>query len=1100
MKKYIKSIALFLSLLMLFNCFSIISFAEENETQVDNPITAPTEEPVKEWHLVDEQEFTTGELIGEVEELTSLREENIKHFRLSDGTYEAVVYTEPIHRKDENGVWQDIDNTIELKTDANISKYTTQDSRVSFADRFKADSDLFTLSENGYSISMQLLNGGNEIDNEIGTTDFVAFDTPTVNNSPSERTETKFNSLEEAKSINNTSSIVYNNIKKNTNIEYILNGNNVKENIIITAPCESYEYIFQITLDGLYAELDGNVIFIKDIETNQTEYTIPAPYMYDANGNYSYDVSYTLEQVKDEIYLLVIEADAEWINSEERAFPVVVDPTVNTTYEGQDSYVNSSSPNTNYGSDARLWVSDLRTTYIKIDLPPLPDGATINTAFLYIPYYFSGSTGRMKTGAYRVLSNWAEHSITYNNAPTLGSYISYATLSASTSITQTTPGTARYSIHSVVREWYAGTSENYGVAIKREASDTATNSAVMFKSHEADYEEFSYISINYTYTLPSGVYAFENANLNDYWISVKDDDCLAGNLMQYEQSAIDPTDSDVFDRSRLFKVTQIGTLQRYTIRSMLNNNLSFNIVGDKIVTKEIPSVDAEVPIADTFYIQWNGDGFTIEPYNSSYILSITSFSSADLSYESDTSDSPEARWLFREYTGQDKRGFMLFRPSSWRSTGIVVGTTDTATLIGWSTYEKANTLSMEIDSEFEDLATLLWDSSNNQLTLTALSPGRIKFRGQIKHEDGTLMYTGNYEYMIVPQEGTYYIQNVSTDKYVDIEGPSKNSGAIIQQWQYHSGKQEKWNIEHVSDSNGYVRLRSVYSNLYIGVDSTNTASIKQYSTQSDYTLWKIDRTATGNLVFKCKATESSGLVLSVPFTANSNGTDLTQVSYVDDENTRDEWWLTAYKTTLYGVSNSGHDHSSCLETVKNILQNDTFNNVILKTGALSSSECLLDLKNTNIFTSRSHGTIVVWTGTTTAASTGIILNDKGGTEKIALYSHLWGNMTSGSTSIATTDSFEGLDIALFIGCETAYDGVAGRNLPAVVSNQDAEVAIGFSDSINCNAANGWTEDFYMYLLEGHTVQESVDFASCNQSVSSGLQRAVICGNGNLRIK
>ena len=55
MKKYIKSIALFLSLLMLFNCFSIISFAEENETQVDNSITAPAEEPVKEWHLVDEQ-------------------------------------------------------------------------------------------------------------------------------------------------------------------------------------------------------------------------------------------------------------------------------------------------------------------------------------------------------------------------------------------------------------------------------------------------------------------------------------------------------------------------------------------------------------------------------------------------------------------------------------------------------------------------------------------------------------------------------------------------------------------------------------------------------------------------------------------------------------------------------------------------------------------------------------------------------------------------------------------------------------------------------------------------------------------------------------
>ena len=484
MKKYIKSIALFLSLLMLFNCFSIISFAEENETQVDNSITAPAEEPVKEWHLVDEQEITTGELIGEVEELTSLREENIKHFRLSDGTYEVVVYNEPIHRKDENGVWQDIDNTIELKTDANISKYTTQDSRVSFADRFKADSDLFTLSENGYSISMQLLNGGNELDNEIGTTDFVAFDTPTVNNSPSERTETKFNSLEEAKSINNTSSIVYNNIKKNTNIEYILNGNNVKENIIITAPCESYEYIFQITLDGLYAELEGNVIFIKDIETNQTEYTIPAPYMYDANDNYSDDVSYALEQIKDEIYLLVVTADAEWINSEERAFPVVVDPTFEHHPIYYDSYVDTRSPDENFGYDPIMKVSNNCAAFIQMPIPDLPEGATLNSAYLNVPYYYYITTGMLSAALYEVNEAWGEGTITANTFPYIGDIISTDILSASADITEQTPGNARFNITTLINKWYNGT-PNYGVMIMRRDSSQATNQSVILKTYEA---------------------------------------------------------------------------------------------------------------------------------------------------------------------------------------------------------------------------------------------------------------------------------------------------------------------------------------------------------------------------------------------------------------------------------------------------------------------------------------------------------------------------------------------------------------------------------------------------------------------------------------
>ena len=58
--------------------------------------------------IADSQEHTEDEVIGEIVEITSLREENVKHFRLADGTYEAVVYTHPVHRKDENGVWQDI--------------------------------------------------------------------------------------------------------------------------------------------------------------------------------------------------------------------------------------------------------------------------------------------------------------------------------------------------------------------------------------------------------------------------------------------------------------------------------------------------------------------------------------------------------------------------------------------------------------------------------------------------------------------------------------------------------------------------------------------------------------------------------------------------------------------------------------------------------------------------------------------------------------------------------------------------------------------------------------------------------------------------------
>ena len=49
----------------------------------------------------------------------SRREGNIKHFLLEDKSYEAVVYADPVHYK-ENGKWLDIDNTITEEADAAI--------------------------------------------------------------------------------------------------------------------------------------------------------------------------------------------------------------------------------------------------------------------------------------------------------------------------------------------------------------------------------------------------------------------------------------------------------------------------------------------------------------------------------------------------------------------------------------------------------------------------------------------------------------------------------------------------------------------------------------------------------------------------------------------------------------------------------------------------------------------------------------------------------------------------------------------------------------------------------------------------------------------
>ena len=85
-------------------------------------------------------------------EITELREENVKYFQQPDGTRVAAMYTSPVHYEDENGVWQDIDNTLT----AEGSEYVTPTARVKFAKKITGNSTLFTLHEHNKKITMSL--------------------------------------------------------------------------------------------------------------------------------------------------------------------------------------------------------------------------------------------------------------------------------------------------------------------------------------------------------------------------------------------------------------------------------------------------------------------------------------------------------------------------------------------------------------------------------------------------------------------------------------------------------------------------------------------------------------------------------------------------------------------------------------------------------------------------------------------------------------------------------------------------------------------------------------------------------------------------------
>ena len=86
----------------------------------------------------------------------SLREENIKHFILSNHTYRAVVYSTPVHYL-KDGVWVDIDNTLTAQSALSEEDFSGQIATegpfsVKFANNINS-SKLVRIDKDGYRLS-----------------------------------------------------------------------------------------------------------------------------------------------------------------------------------------------------------------------------------------------------------------------------------------------------------------------------------------------------------------------------------------------------------------------------------------------------------------------------------------------------------------------------------------------------------------------------------------------------------------------------------------------------------------------------------------------------------------------------------------------------------------------------------------------------------------------------------------------------------------------------------------------------------------------------------------------------------------------------------
>lgn len=886
-RRKIQLIAICLFFSLLLSTFSINLHALNYESVSDSTNTSPT----------DTSTPSTTDIIEKIEEddtrlateILSRRERTIKHFNLGNGIYQAVSYGMPVHRRDANGEWIDIDNRL-YPTEENARHYATADGRISISQ----STPTLILNENGYRIGIQLETGTVELSRIVEIQNHNALpDTLTRN-------------VTDLGPLPNKTVVRYRNIFPSVDIEYILVGDDIKENIIITAPSKSHRYQFTLILDGLIPILiESGEILLCDEKTNEEKYQIPAPYMYDANGNQSTAVHYELAG-QNGIYQLQIVANENWINSKDRAFPVTIDPTIKQkiTY---DTYISSANPDETYGSSTELWVSSSRITFLRLStLPTLPAGCQFYSANLHTYYYYHNTvtSGNLYVGAYQVNHSWSESTLTWNLAkPSTTEYISStklstANLSGARKAYVDSPKNATFNVTAAARSWYNGTAGHYGIALKYESGQ---NYSVILKSWEAETQYRAYFSVAYTEpNVVSKVYRIKNV-ANGLYLTV-------GNGSRNNGTAVVQAPLTSVDNRQLFKITYVGTygedlqFNYYTIRTMLDSRKGLSTgLSDSNRNASIETVSYNDTWADQLYNElWaiikNGSNYVLKNgalLDASY-LSAPSNSTTNAQVFSSTTTSGYSRWVLEEYTGDEIDSIRYSNSTNIMAVGE---------RFSFEAYMYCSKIGVNgpvqysvvnADGTATDKATV-----NAFGRVEALKPGVITVRAT---HTGAKFYWLKTVTIEESLEGTFLIKNRHYEKFIQVDNNDApnyaNNGGIIEQWTYDGGNYQKWTFKYISA--GYYKILSAVSDYAITVPSGKEESADVSLILTPYTgsinqHWRITQTSHGFYKIKAKSSMNSSKDLAMRVNTkgfhSEDGLNIMQMPYTDDIDFKDEWWL-----------------------------------------------------------------------------------------------------------------------------------------------------------------------------------------------------------------
>jgi RHS repeat-associated protein len=294
--------------------------AEPVDTMPDYPTTTDLDSNIKDVALV-----------GEVE---SMRTECTKTFQRVDGTFVMALYNEAVHYQ-KDGKWEDIDNTLAFDESDSSYKNRNNAFEVKFPDSLDGNKK-FKLSMGDYEVTWSVL--------DIGKSSIQCGEP-----------ESKSSDIKNLSGINQE--VLYEDVMSGVDLQYIIAGTQVKENIILGKYSKDFSISFEYSVKNLVLDQkDGHYAFFD--ENGNLIFDFSSLFAYDAEGDIFEDIALSVSEKNKNVYEVVLSLDDKWAS--QASYPVTIDPSISLPSPGlyiRDTYVRTGST-TNYSGSAYVYFGD----------------------------------------------------------------------------------------------------------------------------------------------------------------------------------------------------------------------------------------------------------------------------------------------------------------------------------------------------------------------------------------------------------------------------------------------------------------------------------------------------------------------------------------------------------------------------------------------------------------------------------------------------------------------------------------------------------------------------------------------------------------------